>query len=418
MKDNRRLFAVVLSVLALGGSAACGGPGGGGPAVVARDSAGVRVVTSVRPAWEEGRGWAVNAEPDVAVGMVDGPAAYQFSRVRGAVRLSTGTLVVADGDARELRYFDAEGRHLRTVGRGGGGPGEFQSLEGLAPYRGDSVVAWDATLRRLSVFGPDGVLGRAAAVHDPGGVTAMLRGVLNDGSVVLEPTETLAEFARARSGERRDSVAYVRFTAGGERARVLARRADREQVTRREGARISRRPVLFGRDSYAAAGGGRVYVGENDAFRVDVLDAEGRMVASVRRAAALAPVDGQALARARAAEAESRGATRGRLAAAGIPNPGLAEGELPVRETVPAYDRLLVDADGALWVRDFLAAPDDPQRWSVFSPDGAWLGTVDTPAGLEILQVGATWVLGRGRDELDVESVRLHRLQRSPAGGG
>src|SRR5688572_20545183 len=103
MKKNKRFFPVALSALAMAGSAACGGAAGGGPTVVAQDSAGVHVVTSARPAWEEGRGWTVDAEPDAAVGVVDGLAAYQFSRVRGAVRLSTGTLVVADGDARELR---------------------------------------------------------------------------------------------------------------------------------------------------------------------------------------------------------------------------------------------------------------------------------------------------------------------------
>ncbi|MBK9549873.1 MAG: hypothetical protein IPO52_12400 [Gemmatimonadetes bacterium] len=52
-----------------------------------------------------------------------------FGTVVGAIRLSDGSVVVADGKARELRLFEAAGRLVRTVARRG---------EGLATWN-DSV---------------------------------------------------------------------------------------------------------------------------------------------------------------------------------------------------------------------------------------------------------------------------------------
>jgi hypothetical protein len=68
------------------------------------------------PGLGRGRGWRVVSEPLVDIGVADGDAAYQFGRVAGALRLADGRIVVADEQANHLRYFDAAGRHLRTVG--------------------------------------------------------------------------------------------------------------------------------------------------------------------------------------------------------------------------------------------------------------------------------------------------------------
>src|SRR5687768_17068674 len=88
-------------LLALG-VAACGGRGTGGAGVSVRDSAGVRIVESRRPAWGDERRWTVSSSPSVEIGAVDGPAEEQLGQVRGAVRLPDGTVIVADGTSREL----------------------------------------------------------------------------------------------------------------------------------------------------------------------------------------------------------------------------------------------------------------------------------------------------------------------------
>lgn len=59
------------------------------------------------------------------LGTADGEEPYLFDRVENAVRLGDGTIVVANAGTQQIRWFDSTGRFVRTVGRKGGGPGEF-----------------------------------------------------------------------------------------------------------------------------------------------------------------------------------------------------------------------------------------------------------------------------------------------------
>ncbi len=86
------------------------------------------------------------------------------------------------------------------------------------------------------------------------------------------------------------------------------------------------------------------------------------------------------------------------------------DAELP--ETKPAYSRILVDPDGFLWVADYPAHGDQHTHWKVFDPEGGWLGTVETPYGGYIHQIGDDFLLGIWVDELDVEQVRMYRIER------
>jgi hypothetical protein len=53
-------------------------------------------------------------------------------------------------------------------------------------------------------------------------------------------------------------------------------------------------------------------------------------------------------------------------------------------------------------------------RWSVFDPDGAVLGTIETPQGLVVYQIGEDFLLGRMRDDFGVERVVRFPLDRRP----
>jgi hypothetical protein len=380
---------------------------------VVRDSAGIRIVENSRQQWSESQEWTVGAEPLFEVGVVEGAPEYQLSKVRGAVRLSDGRVVIAHGDAKELRYYNAGGQFIMSVGRAGGGPGEFQGMDEIYAYRGDSIAVWDPDSRRVSVFGADGGFGRVTTIQGGRSVFVYLRGVLPDGSLVAEPLRPLEALLKTTDGEQRDSTTYVRYTMEGHPADTLAVRADREYVNLRAQSFISQESVLFGRDSYAAAGNGRIFVGENDAFQVDALAPDGTPVMSIRRAVELQPVTGEQLSRVLAEVEEERQKTGAQVAAAtggAVPKQGGRES--PRRETVPAFDRLIVDRKGNLWTRDFLVSDQDPPRWSVFDTEGRWLGTVQTPTGLEIYEIGSDWIVGKIRDELDVEYVRVYRLNK------
>ena len=125
-----------------------------------RDSAGVRIVESLRPPADSRLGWQIGAEPDVSIGALEGEAPYLLDRVQGALTLADGRIVVRNVGSRDLRVFDASGSHLATWGGAGDGPGEFENLFGVGRWPGDSLIAWFAQGRRLSVFDGEGNFGR------------------------------------------------------------------------------------------------------------------------------------------------------------------------------------------------------------------------------------------------------------------
>ena len=78
---------------------------------------------------------------------------------------------------------------------------------------------------------------------------------------------------------------------------------------------------------------------------------------------------------------------------------------VPVAEHLSAFDRVMSDASGHLWVEEYLLSWGrlSARPWTVFDPEGKGLGFVETPAGLEILEIGEDYILGTTRDERHVE---------------
>ena len=87
---------------------------------------------------------------------------------------------------------------------------------------------------------------------------------------------------------------------------------------------------------------------------------------------------------------------------------------LPVAEHFPAFSSIIADAAGHLWVRkyDFPNEEMPAPLWTVFDAQGQVLGFVETPADLQIYEIGEDYILGRKRDELGVEYVQLWPLDR------
>jgi len=82
----------------------------------------------------------------------------------------------------------------------------------------------------------------------------------------------------------------------------------------------------------------------------------------------------------------------------------------PFPEQLPAYESFELDAEGNLWVASYLWPPEGPRTWFVLDPEGVSLGTVITPAGLRVTDIGSDYVLGVSRDSLGVERVQVYSL--------
>ena len=151
------------------GHAACNDPRQAGELpFVTRDSAGVVVVENRRPGWGNKEGWRGEVDPMLV--LQSRPAdVVPCYRVGGAVRVSDGRFVVADGGNQELRLYDASGSFLRRFAGPGNGPGEFRGVGRLWKLGGDSVVVadWRGWSFTLATFGPDGRFVRSWQMSAP-----------------------------------------------------------------------------------------------------------------------------------------------------------------------------------------------------------------------------------------------------------
>lgn len=83
---------------------------------------------------------------------------------------------------------------------------------------------------------------------------------------------------------------------------------------------------------------------------------------------------------------------------------------LPYPESMPAHGDIVVDADGGLWVEEYLPLGEADPKWTVFDSSHRLLGSVDMPPDFSVHQIGSDFVLGVWQDEFDVEQVRLYEL--------
>lgn len=117
----------------------CGGADASAPGTVVSDSAGVRIV--VNPAEDRELPWTFE-ELGLFTDSLGEP--WLFTRVhpRGVGVGGNGTVYVLDGQVQVVERFASDGAYLGSIGRKGGGPGEFEFPTGVS-LRGDTLLVRD-----------------------------------------------------------------------------------------------------------------------------------------------------------------------------------------------------------------------------------------------------------------------------------
>ena len=376
----------------------------GAPEAVVRDSAGTRIVElapfddALLPAW------SLSSEPALDVGVLDGGEAYQLYQVAGALLLPDGRLVVANGGTKELRFYDAAGRYLESVGREGEGPGEFGALGGLELAR-DSLYVFDWRLVRASVFGSDGTFARSYPVRVQGIAFPNAIGLFDDGGWAV--MSGFAFSAQDISALVRDTSLVVHLHADGMAADTIGRFPTTEFFMYGDGSRTTAVGRAFGRSLAYAVGGARIYLGDTEQYEIAGYAPTGKLELVLRRQVEPRPVTGAAIEaykevdRRRLVDPQFRQQMERLLA------------DMPYPEEMPVFGALQTDAPGNLWVSEYKVPGADSLRWAVYSQEGTPVATVSTPADLQITQIGDDYVCGRWQDEMEVEHVRVYRLVKS-----
>ncbi len=404
---------VVLTLTCTAATTSCGGA----ETTTREDGASVideDVVSLDAPIWQPGLGWRVEESPAVSIGPDAGDGPYLLHRVGGAVLLPGGGIAVTDGGSAEVRLFDADGGFSRSVGRRGEGPGEFGAYSDMLIWKDSAdrlLIA--GTFGRVEAFDTQGeFLTSTTLEREPGVPFVSLRGVFNDGSLLVGTTLPRPG-ERERPGQKISREAIYWRYEDSHPIRELLRHEARGQYVHAYQGGTNTFFIPFDHDPLVVAAGDRLYVVPEAQPLVEVRDLSGRIMTRLR-------VEGPTMRRVdeiwpRAREEILKGPMPGqtddfREVFRRIYTDYLAQ-DLPLPEFVPAYERALADSDGNLWLeRRRLSWESSPPQWDVLDPTGLWLGTVTLPTGLVLHDVSGRLVVGVHTDELDNETVRVHRL--------
>ncbi len=405
MMDVR--FAWLLLVIL----AACDPRGAPGIRTEFSDSAGVVIAESSGLPEPGAGGWALSQSPDFTIGSVEGGADYEFYQVTGAVKLSDGRIAVSDNGAHQVRIFAPDGNLLTSFGREGEGPGEFRHIQVMGTVGSDTLVVLDGRQRRTSRIHPDaGFLGQTV-LPEEAGVTMHSNGMFGDGSIVFGGLVNWARGDEApQSGYERLTNPYYAVGLDGEGIIHFGEFPGTEvvwttgQVDGRES--LAAAFVTFGLSPRAMARGDRLALGTRDTYEVKVFHASGALERIVR--VRTSPV------------AVTQAHLDGRLEEllASLPNPDMAPQirsgfrDTPHAEFMPAFEAVLLDSEGYLWVEDKNIPGDTLRTWTVFDPEGIPLTRLSLPIANRVLDIGEDYVMAVFEDELGVEYVCTYPLVR------
>jgi hypothetical protein len=407
MSMKRVAPAGSVAVLAAALGAACGG--GGSHTRTAGDWSGFTelatdTVGSIGGAFAEGAA-ALARVTDVVIG--------------GA----NADVIVADARNAEIRVFDISGTHLRSLGRKGKGPGEFDWITSLSPIR-DGIAAWDGTMGRLTTFREDGSVDVAhVQVPVPHGKQFSLVGAFNDGSVAVRVARSEMLMRGAPEGTYTDTLVFVRIDPATNRTDTLASLVTAPSVFYDGESSWGFMEQVFGSGTHAAVGDDVLFFGTGDQHAVESVTTA---VNGQRLSANVLPPSGRTLtSELIAAERERRlRAVEERYASMQVMQRGSnvtgqitrtaqdVVASLAASELAPVFDRLVAEGDSVLWLRRRPLDDTPAALWLRLSLLGAAPTRVMLPATEELVAARFPWFVVQGADDLDAPVLRIHEIRQ------
>lgn len=385
----------------------CGSEPASLPTAAVRDSAGITIVENQEGIPPDGGGWKLAASPSLVIGGLDGPDDSGLYRVRGAARLPDGRIAVANDGSLEIKLFGVDGAQLASLGGEGEGPGEFSSVT-LTGLLGDTLVALDRRLRRVSLVHPDEGFVRSFTIAEPVADFPLGGWFFESGSVLVEDLSLGADggledgFGRRPARLKSCDLTGAFLSDFGELPG-----SEEFTITRQgeHGTAIGISSVPFGKSPQVAVAGDLLFFGSQDSYEISVFDSGAALRTLVRLARSPVRVTDSDLAAYIREELEGADEDETRS------QREMFE-EMPMMEFRPAHGAISADREGFLFVEEFRAPGIESVPVNVFDPDGRLVGRFEIPADIEILEIGPDYLLALYEDPMDVEYVHLYELTR------
>lgn len=313
-----------------------------------------------------------------------------------------GNVYVGDRSARVF-VFSPDGSVLRTLGRKGRGPGEFELIQSVRVLPGDSLYVFDASLDRATVFAPG--MDRPAYSVNLGSSSMLFPywtgPLLSQGRI----------FAAYRAGfndddwdgkprRRKEVVRILNADGSIQKDSVLA--SDEAEVLFFHGqfSGVTHNP--FGRETvYALGGDDHLYAAWSGALEIGVFSPDGRRVRTIRPAITPNP---------RPITARDRDSVVTALASA-VPAAQVRRAFAEIgSDSWPLFREIVVDDARNVWL-GLLGKHGEPVHWTAFDQSGAQVASMDLPENVSLRVVRGSRAYGIELDQDDVPRVVIYELK-------
>lgn len=339
--------------------------------------------------------------PRIAVGQQGTVGPYDFGEVVDAARLSDGRIAVADRMNSTIHVFDSLGAPLRTIGRSGEGPGEFDVLTDIAPGRDGTVLAWDARLQRATVFDSDGQVVEEANLR-----RAQLAGYRlrawdeRRGRLWLTRASVLPPRGEVRAvGQYRVALAELSDATADSVVTLDYMEAVRLQaLPENRGGLVA--PVPLAPVGLLAATSDLLFYTNSRTPEIEIYGTNGRLRRTVILDLPIRPPRPDEIGAweesVRRQYGEAPGAQR---------YIEVVRDEAGIAKTVAPFTSALPDPSGNAWFR-----LRDGGRWVGVSSEGTILGQLELPEEASIIRMGQGFVILRLLDDLGRATVEVRRI--------
>jgi len=350
---------------------------------------------------------AMDVREGLRIGAADNAEEYLFGEVTRIAPGPDGSVYVWDEQANVLRLYDSGGRHVRTIGRPGRGPGEYGGSNGLAAMR-EYVALWDADNGRVNVYDTSGIFINSWPV--PRNVGYIDGGLVFDTTGNLYVRQPLGDGdgylrVRVEDGAVLDTLRFPQLGPPTPQLRAIGTAP---------GIRTMRQvPVpFFPGPMIRLSPAGDVVSGTGKAYAVTRFHPDGTLL-RIERDVEPVPV----------AEGERRALEDAITSQMRKLDPAWRWDVARIPQSRPFFIDLVVASDGAVWVRRSLPPEERvgiasnaalplrahdqnlPPTYDVFDANGTFRGRVVLPASAKVLAIRNSEVWTTLTDDLGVPYV-------------
>ncbi|MEP6835400.1 MAG: 6-bladed beta-propeller [Gemmatimonas sp.] len=355
----------------------------------------------------QGAAWKLSPDPVLRIGE-DQTSATEFLRITGMTRTATGNIIIANSGTNELRVFSSAGKFVKSFGRRGAGPGEFQSMRWVGK-NGDSVYLHDSQSMRISTFTVNGGFVTSKLIP------SVMRGAriypmarFSNGDFLLQPIRARSQSTQRADGVFRDSTpAGILLDAHPDSATWIGPFPFMSWLAYNP-VGLGTQPAVdlyeFGPKSRWVVWGNLLWIGDEASNELMLVDKAGKIVNRVQLPWAPRPYDKLVFERAaKSALAQLSAEERNRFTQAEYSTKYLPRFE-------PSFKQFLVAPEGQLWVERFHFDPATPGECVVMTRAGTVVAHLTIPGNFEPQEIGSDYVLGVARDGDGVETVAMYRI--------